>query len=58
MALYFGNSEKLKINFDNAVVKLRLFYESPIINGAKLLSLENYILKDSNGLYLTVKEDK
>lgn len=30
----------------------------PITNGIRLLSSEGYILTDSNGLYLTAKEDK
>ena len=57
MALYLGSSEKLKINLGNTVYVLNLFSEIPIINGIRLLSLDNYILKDSNGLYLTSKED-
>lgn len=57
MALYLGNSEKLKININNTICTLKLFSEVPILNGARLLSSENYILKDSNGIYITVKED-
>jgi hypothetical protein len=56
MALYLGNSEKLKININNAIYYLNLFSTTPITNGVRLLSSENYILKDSNGLYLTSKE--
>lgn len=57
MALYLGNSEKLKIIINNIIYSVQLFSETPIFNGVKLLSSENYILKDSNGLYLTAKED-
>ena len=57
MALYLGNSEKLKVKINNITHSLNLFSEIPIFNGARLLSSENYILKDSNGIYLTVKED-
>lgn len=57
MALYLGNSEKVKIYINNVLYSLNLFSEIPIFNGARLLSSENYILKDSNGIYLTVKED-
>ena len=57
MALYLGTSEKLKINLDSVVYYLNLFSEAPITNGVRLLSSDNYILKDSNGLYLTVKPD-
>lgn len=56
MALYLGSSEKLKININNNVYYLNLFSENPITNGIRLLSSDGYILKDSNGLYLTFKE--
>ena len=56
MALYLGNSEKLKINLDGVIYDLNLFSTTPITDGIRLLSLENYILKDSNGLYLVAKE--
>jgi hypothetical protein len=55
MALYLGNN-KVKININNTTCSLQLFSKTPITNGIKLLSLDKYILKDSNGLYLTVKE--
>ena len=58
MALYFGNSTKLKINLNNVIYSLNLFSEAPITNGIRLLSSEGYILKDSNGLYLTTKESE
>lgn len=58
MALYLGNSEKLKIILNDSVVKLQFFSEKPITNGIRLLSSEDYVLKDSNGLYLTAKEDE
>lgn len=58
MALYLGNSKKLKININNIVYNLNLFSETPITNGIRLLSSDDYILKDSNGLYITSKEDK
>ena len=58
MALYLGSSDKLKINLDSVVYYLNLYSTTPITNGVRLLSLENYILKDANGLYLTTKEEK
>lgn len=58
MALYLGNGEKVKINLDCVAHYLNLFSTTPITNGIRLLSLDNYILKDSNGLYLTVKESE
>lgn len=58
MGLYLGSSEKLKINLNNILCSLNLFSETPITNSVRLLSSEGYILKDSNGLYLTAKEDE
>lgn len=58
MALYFGSSEKLKVNLDGIKYYLNLYSKNPITNGIRLLSSEKYILKDSNGLYITAKEDK
>lgn len=58
MALYLGNSEKLKIVLNGNKYFLNLLSEVLITNGVRLLSLDNYILKDSNGIYLTSKEDK
>lgn len=57
MALYLGNS-KIKINLNNNKYDLKLFSLTPILNGTRLLSSDNYILKDKNGRYLTAKEDK
>lgn len=53
MALYLG-SDKRKIILDSVVYRFNLFTEAPITNSIRLLSSDNYILKDSNGLYLTV----
>lgn len=55
MALYLGN-EKIKININGIVYNLNLFSETLILNGDILLSSDDYILKDSNGLYLTTKD--
>lgn len=56
MALYLGSYGKRKIIINNVVYNLNLFSTTPIINGVKLLSSDNYTLRDSNGLYLTAKE--
>lgn len=56
MALYLGNSEKLKINLDGVVYCLNL--SSRLIDGIRLLSYEGLTLKDSNGLYLTIKGEE
>lgn len=55
MALYLGN-EIVQINLNGIVYCLNLFSSTPIINGIRLLSSDNYILQDSNGLYLIAKE--
>ena len=55
MALYLG-SEKVKINIDGTLYHLNLFSNTAIANFIRLLSLDGYILKDSNGLYLTIKD--
>jgi hypothetical protein len=58
MALYLGSSEKLQINLNGISYYLNFFSENPITNGIRLLSSDGYILKDSNGLYLTFKEEE
>ena len=57
MALYFGKN-RVKINLDRNVYYLNLFPIMPITTGIRLLSSEGYILRDSNGLYLTTKESE
>lgn len=57
MALYLGR-DKIKINLDGVVYYLNLFSKIPITNGVRLLSSNGYILKDSNGLYVTTKEEE
>lgn len=56
MSLYLGNSKKLKVNLNNVLYRFMLFSKNPITNGIRLLSSDNYTLKDSNGLYLTIKD--
>ena len=58
MPLYLG-SEKLIITAPNMKYRLIISDVStsdPIIDGVVLKLLEDYILKDSNGLYLTVED--
>lgn len=55
MALYLGDN-KVKINLNGIMCSLNLFSSNLILNGVSLLSSEGYILRDSNGLYLTTKE--
>lgn len=58
MALYLGSSNELKINLNGVVYRLNLFSATSITDYVRLLSSDNYILTDSNGLYLTSKEDE
>lgn len=55
MALYLGSSDKRKIVLNGVAYRLNLFAETPITNFIRLLSSDNYTLKDTNGLYLTVE---
>lgn len=57
MALYLGSNKK-KINLNGIVYNLNLYSATPILNGLQLLSYDGYVLKDANGLYVTVKEDE
>lgn len=58
MAIYLGNSGALKIVTSQGICRLIIPSSSPIVNGVMLLSFDNYILKDSNGVYLTAKEEE
>lgn len=57
MPLYLGN-DKVKININGIQYTLNIFSTAPILNGVMLLSFDDYILRDSNGLYLTAKESE
>lgn len=57
MGLYLGNSGKLRLILNGVVYKLNVYTGEQIINGIRLLSSDNYILKDMNGEYLTVEEN-
>lgn len=57
MGLYLG-ANKLKITSANGSCRLIIPSSTPFVNGILLLSSNNYILKDSNGVYITAKEDK
>ena len=54
MALHLGNSEKLKVYLNHTQYRLNIYSSDPIINGIKSLSSDGYILKDLDGMYLTV----
>ena len=55
MALYLG-SDKVKVNLNGVEYYLNLFSKIVVTNNNMLLSSDNYILTDINGLILTVKE--
>ena len=57
MALYLGR-DKVKINLNGVAYCLNLFSTAPITNGVLLLSSDDYILQDFNGIYLTSKESE
>lgn len=57
MALYL-NYNKVKIYLTDGSYRLNICSSSPFVNGIMLLSFDNYILKDSNGVYLTAKEEE
>lgn len=57
MALYLG-SNKQKVSLGSAAAHANFYTTTRIVNGIALLSSEGYILKDSNGLYLTTKESE
>lgn len=56
MALYLG-SKKQNVRIGSVLYSSH-FYSTIVsmINGITLLTSDNYILKDTNGLYLTAKE--
>jgi hypothetical protein len=56
MPAYLGNSEKVKIMHSGSLIKFNVFTTKPITNGVRLVTSDNYTLKDSKGLYLTVKD--
>ena len=58
MALYLGSSGKQKININEVVYNMNLDFVLPATDGVILSSSDNYILKDSKGLFLTGKRDE
>ena len=54
MALYLGGSKPQRVILDGVVYKFNLVPVVPITNGIGLLSSDGYVLKDSEGLYITI----
>lgn len=48
-----GKSYNIRIGGENICT---VYTGSPMLSGIKLLASDNFVLQDSNGLYLTVKE--
>lgn len=57
MALFIGN-QRVVITSGNENYNLNFYVYTPITNGVPLLSSDGMLLQDTNGLYLTVKEDE
>ena len=57
MGLYL-NGKKVKLNINSASYYLNIYSTAVILNGIKLLTSDNSILKDLNGLYITAKESE
>ena len=56
MGLYIG-SQPQKLVINNQEIFLELYTPNAIVtNGIRLKSFDDYILKDENGYYLTIKE--
>lgn len=55
MALYLGG-DKVKINLNNVQYYLNLYSALSEIEDMLLGSFDDYLLKELNGLYLTIKD--
>ncbi len=56
MALYLGE-ERMNLHLNDLLLRLNIYSLSdPITEVIRLLSSDNYILKDSNNIYLIPKE--
>lgn len=54
MALYLGG-KKVKMMLNNQLYHFNFYTTTLILNGAMLISSDDYTLKDKNGLILTAK---
>ena len=56
MPLFYGN-QRIKLNIGRYAVNLELYTSgTPITNNIRLLSSDDFCLKDSGNVYLTTKE--
>ena len=58
MALYLGSSGKQKVILNGEVYYLNLFSKTIITNNTLLLSFDDIVLKDAQGVYITAKESE
>jgi hypothetical protein len=56
MAIYIGG-QKFKLIVGGDICDMQIYSPTPITNGVRLLSSDDYTLKDINGLYLTTKKE-
>lgn len=57
MAIYIGG-QKWKLMLDGVSYNMYIPSSVPITNGVRLLSSDDFTLKDINNLYITVKESE
>lgn len=55
MAVYVGG-QKYKLIVGRDICDMQIYSPIPITNGVRLLSSDDFILKDINNVYLTVTE--
>lgn len=58
MAIYLGNGEKVKISFNGSFCSLKVASMPQSVSNNCLISSDDYILKDSDGVYLIAKESE
>lgn len=57
MVLYLGD-KKVKLNLNGSIWRLNIFSQKPAIEYNGIISSDNYILTDCNGVYLKIKENE
>lgn len=53
----YADGVKYKLIVQGTSFNLKAYSPSPITNGIRLLSSDDYILTDTNGLYLTTETE-
>ena len=56
MAVYLG-SKRVEVKLGSSDRHIKFFSNTLITNGVRLLTSETVIVKDSNGLYITLEKD-